>query len=88
LLRRAVSAFITTAFLDEAKTDVLAYMTFPTQRRTKLYLTNPIEHLNGEIKHHNLQPQFNICPTTTIDTVVERDGVRELARMRWGLIPA
>jgi transposase-like protein len=37
------------AFPDEAETDVLAYMTFPPYR-TKLHSTNPIEHLNGEIK--------------------------------------
>jgi transposase-like protein len=36
--------------LDEAETDVLAYMTFPLQHRTKLHSTNPIERLNGEIK--------------------------------------
>jgi transposase-like protein len=38
------------AFLDVAETDVLAYMTFPPQHRTKLHSTNPIERLNGEIK--------------------------------------
>ena len=37
-------------FLDEAETDLLAYMTFPPQHRTKLHSTNPIERLNGEIK--------------------------------------
>jgi transposase-like protein len=37
-------------FLDEAETDVLAYMTFPPQHRTKLHSTNPIERLNGDIK--------------------------------------
>ncbi|WP_201456059.1 IS256 family transposase, partial [Bradyrhizobium macuxiense] len=37
-------------FLDEAETDVLAYMTFPPQHPTKLHSTNPIERLNGEIK--------------------------------------
>lgn len=37
-------------FLDEAETDVLAYMTFSPQHRTKLHSTNPIERLNGEIK--------------------------------------
>jgi len=36
--------------LDEAETDVLAYMTFPPPHRTKLHSTNPIERLNGEIK--------------------------------------
>jgi putative transposase len=37
-------------FLDEAETDVLAYMTFPPQHRTKLHSTNPLERVNGEIK--------------------------------------
>jgi putative SOS response-associated peptidase YedK len=36
----------------------------------------------------NLQPRYNICPTTTIDTVVEVNGSRQLVPMRWGLIPA
>ena len=30
--------------------DVLAYMTFPKEHRTKLHSINPIERLNGEIK--------------------------------------
>jgi putative transposase len=38
------------ALMDEAETDVLAYMTFPTAHRTKLHSTNPIERLIGEIK--------------------------------------
>jgi len=38
------------AFLDEAETDVLAYMTFPAAHRTKLHSTNPLERVNGEIK--------------------------------------
>jgi transposase-like protein len=37
-------------FLDEAETDVLAYMTFPIAHRAKLHSTNPLERLNGEIK--------------------------------------
>ena len=37
-------------FLDEAEADVLAYMTFPPQHRTKLHSTNPLERVNGEIK--------------------------------------
>ena len=37
-------------FLDEAETDVLAYMTFPASHRVKLHSTNPLERLNGEIK--------------------------------------
>ena len=38
------------AFLDEAETDVLAYMTFPPAHWAKLHSTNPIKRLNGEIK--------------------------------------
>src|SRR4051794_15065280 len=38
------------AIMDEAEPDVLAYMTFPKEHRTKLHSTNPIERLNGEIK--------------------------------------
>jgi transposase-like protein len=37
-------------FLDEAETDVLAYMTFPPAHRLKLHSTNSLERLNGEIK--------------------------------------
>ena len=36
----------------------------------------------------NLQPRYNICPTTFIDTVVEENGKRRLIPMRWGLIPS
>ena len=35
----------------------------------------------------NLPARYNICPTDTIDVVVERGGKRDLVPMRWGLIP-
>ena len=38
------------SLMDEAEPDVLAYMTFPREHRTKLHSTNPLERLNGEIK--------------------------------------
>ena len=38
------------AFLDDSEHDVLAYMTFPAQHRTKLHSTNPLERLNKEVK--------------------------------------
>jgi transposase-like protein len=38
------------AFMDHTEQDVLAYMSFPAQHRTKLHSTNPLERLNGEIK--------------------------------------
>ncbi|CDL00668.1 putative transposase for insertion sequence element IS1081 [Magnetospirillum gryphiswaldense MSR-1 v2] len=36
--------------MDDAETDVLAYMGFPATHRAKLHSTNPIERLNGKIK--------------------------------------
>ena len=36
--------------MDESEHDVLAYITFPAQHRTKLHSTNPMERLNKEIK--------------------------------------
>ena len=36
--------------LDEAEEDVLAYTSFPKEHWTKIYSTNPIERVNGEIK--------------------------------------
>jgi transposase-like protein len=36
--------------MDEAETDVLAYLSFPAQHRTKLHSTNPLERLNKEVK--------------------------------------
>src|SRR4051794_32557691 len=38
------------ALMDDAEADVLAYMGFPAQHRTKIHSTNPLERLNGEIK--------------------------------------
>lgn len=38
------------AFMDNAEADVLAYMAFPAQHRTKLHSTNPLERLNKEVK--------------------------------------
>ena len=34
----------------EREADVLAYMSFPSQHRTKLHSTNPLERLNKEVK--------------------------------------
>jgi len=38
--------------MDEAEHDVLAYMSFPREHRSRLHSTNPLERLNGEIKRH------------------------------------
>ena len=37
-------------FMDEAETDVLAYMAFPPDHWPKIHSTNGLERLNGEIK--------------------------------------
>jgi putative transposase len=36
--------------MDDSEHDVLAYITFPAQHRTKLHSTNPLERLNKEVK--------------------------------------
>lgn len=36
--------------MDDAEDDVLAHMAFPREHRSKIYSTNPLERLNGEIK--------------------------------------
>jgi len=38
------------ALMEESEGDVLAYMAFPAQHRTKLLSTNPLERLNKEVK--------------------------------------
>src|SRR5947208_10135744 len=38
------------ALMDESEHDVLAYIGFPAQHRTKLHSTNPLERLNKEVK--------------------------------------
>jgi transposase-like protein len=56
--------------MDDAEPDVLAYMTFPAQHRTKLHSTNPIERLNGEIKRRT--------PPRSPDRVPSRDRMKRL----------
>src|SRR5487761_2592259 len=36
----------------------------------------------------NLQPRYNICPTTEIDTIVPVIDKRGVVPMRWGLVPS
>ena len=36
--------------MDDSEEDVLAYMAFPAQHRTKLHSTNTLERLNKEVK--------------------------------------
>ena len=36
----------------------------------------------------NTRARYNVCPTTTIDTIVGTDGNRHHVPMRWGLVPS
>jgi putative SOS response-associated peptidase YedK len=36
----------------------------------------------------NLEPRYNIAPTTTIDVLCVRNDSREIVSMRWGLVPS
>jgi len=47
----------------------------------KLYRLSP------DAQPRNTEPRYNVCPTTTIDTVIGR-GPRALVAMRWGIIPS
>ena len=38
------------ALMDEAESDVLAFMSFPKSHRVQIHSTNPLERLNAEIK--------------------------------------
>ena len=44
--------------------------------------------LTLELPPVNTQARFNVCPTTTIDTIVGQNGERRLMPMRWGLVPS
>jgi putative SOS response-associated peptidase YedK len=59
-------------------------------RFTRNYTWQQIQalyRLTAPVAIPNFQPRFNVCPTDPADTVVARDGARELVEMRWGLVP-
>jgi putative SOS response-associated peptidase YedK len=47
-----------------------------------------LSRLSLEASARNPQARYNVCPTTTIDTVIGRKGLRALVPMRWGVIPS
>lgn len=63
--------------MDDPEHDVLAYMSSPKEHRAKLYSTNPIERLNGEIKRrtdvvqatHVPRDKTGNAPTTSLRCV-------------------
>jgi putative SOS response-associated peptidase YedK len=59
-------------------------------RFTRNYTLRQIQEYLNLIPAHtpsNFPPSFNVCPTDTIDAVVQTGAGRELQPMRWGLIP-
>lgn len=57
-------------------------------RFTQHYTWREIQELYGLVgAPRNIEPRYNIAPTTTIDVVVGGEGSRQLIPMRWGLIP-
>jgi putative transposase len=67
------------AFLDEAQTDVLAYMSFPAAHRAKLHSTDPLERVNGEIKRRT--EVVSIFPNEDAITRLVHDPPRTERRM-------
>ena len=58
-------------------------------RFTQHYTWSELHALYGLVgAPQNLEPRYNITPTTTVDTVVAGKVGRELARMRWWMIPS
>jgi putative transposase len=45
-----------------AEADVLAFMSFPKDHRSKIHSTNPLECLNGEIKRRTEVPRVGLRP--------------------------
>lgn len=50
--------------------------------------TEIVELYNLTGSARNLEPRYNIAPTTQVEMVRQVDGARELVSARWGLIPS
>ena len=68
--------------------ELIAYIAAMSGRFTRMYRWAEIQRLYMLTSTpSNVQPRFNICPTTTVDVVIFGEGKRSLVPMRWGLIP-
>ena len=58
----------------------------------RFLLHTPVDTLQrafGFAERPNLRPRYNVAPTQTVPVVRRKDGGgRELAPVRWGLIPS
>ena len=69
------------AFIDDGETDVLSYVDFPEQHRSKLHSTNPLERLNKEVKRRaDVVGDF---PERSLDYPANRRGAARAERRVW-----
>ena len=62
--------------MDDSEHDVLAYIAFPAQHRTKLHSTNPLKRLNKEVKRRAPGLVRSLATTRVGEPVkADRDGV-------------
>ena len=54
---------------DEAESEVLAYLSYPESRHTKICSTNPIERLNKEIKRRSRTVEIFPCESAILRLV-------------------
>jgi transposase-like protein len=73
--------------LEEAKTDLLAFSYFPMAHWTKLWSTNPLERVNGEIKRRTnvvgIFPNDAAVARLITAVLVEQHDEREVAERRY-----
>ncbi len=55
-------------------------VTLPNDAMAQLFAAQPANDLPSV-------PNYNVCPTTQVHTVLSEDGIRRLSPMRWGFIP-
>src|SRR5512143_2911002 len=74
-------------FMDEAETDVLAYMTFPREHWTKIHSVNPLERLNGEVKRRTnvvgIFPNEDAVPRLVGAILLEQNDEFAVQRARY-----
>jgi SOS response associated peptidase (SRAP) len=97
LLSQSIGAAARISFDNGAKNPFNAFTSRPGRRRAAFPCVDALrKNIPGaklvELYRltqlaRNLEPRYNVAPTTTIDAIRVRDGARERVPMRWGLVP-